>query len=108
RLPDYMIPAAIVSLAEMPTLPSGKVDRAALPKPGSNRPELAVRYSSPSTERQVTLVTIWESVLGVRPVGLDDNFFELGGNSLLVVKMLARVEEVLGRRIGIGQAFSNP
>src|SRR5205807_251090 len=78
RLPEYMIPAEVLVLAEWPLTPNGKLDRKALPAPG--RGESAGRdYVAPQTETARTLAEIWGDVLGVGRVGEDDNFFELGG-----------------------------
>ncbi|MDQ3981805.1 MAG: amino acid adenylation domain-containing protein, partial [Actinomycetota bacterium] len=82
-LPAHMIPAAFVSLDELPLTPAGKVDRAALPAPGPQRPDLDHGYEEPVTETEKLLAEIWSEVLGVERVGRTDNFFDLGGHSLL-------------------------
>ncbi|MDQ3982113.1 MAG: amino acid adenylation domain-containing protein, partial [Actinomycetota bacterium] len=83
RLPAHMIPAAFVPLDELPLTPAGKVDRAALPAPGPQRPDLGHGYEEPVTETEKLLAEIWSEVLGVERVGRTDNFFDLGGHSLL-------------------------
>ncbi|MGC4060226.1 MAG: amino acid adenylation domain-containing protein [Aquabacterium sp.] len=88
NLPDYMVPAHLVVLPALPRLISGKLDRAALPEPGTST---ASAYVAPSTPEARQLAAIWQDVLGVPQVGQTDNFFELGGDSLLSLKVIAKV-----------------
>ncbi|MGH8685538.1 MAG: thioesterase domain-containing protein, partial [Nitrosospira sp.] len=91
RLPEYMVPAQIITLALLPRLPSGKLDRHALPAPGA----IAVdTYRAPSTRQASLLAGIWQEVLGVERVGETDNFFALGGDSLSSLKMMARMRNL--------------
>jgi amino acid adenylation domain-containing protein len=90
-LPDYMEPSAFVTLAALPLTPNGKVDRTALPAP-EGRPEIAA-YAGPRTPIEEALVGIWCEVLRLDRVGVHDNFFDLGGNSLLTIRLVARVRE---------------
>jgi amino acid adenylation domain-containing protein len=96
RLPDYMIPAAFVLLKGFPLTPGGKVDRRQLPPPEIARDESGKEYVAPQTQLEGELVKIWESLLGVKPIGIRDNFFELGGHSLLEVRLVAEIEKKLG------------
>ncbi|QMU76780.1 amino acid adenylation domain-containing protein [Streptacidiphilus sp. PB12-B1b] len=90
-LPDYMVPAAVVVLPELPLNPNGKLDRARLPEPG---PAVrAVRHVAPRTPAERTLAAIWADVLRVDRVGADDNFFELGGDSILSIQVVARARQ---------------
>ncbi len=91
-LPDYMRPAALVTVTALPLTPSGKVDRRALPAPEQRRPELAAPFMAPHRPAEQALAVIWSELLRVAPVGLDDNFFELGGNSLLAMQLLNRLQ----------------
>ena len=81
-LPRSSVPSAIVVLEALPLDASAKVDRARLPSPGDERPDLAVAYESPRTPREAQIAGLWEDILGVRPVGIHDDFFDLGGDSL--------------------------
>ncbi len=78
RLPEYMVPAAIVALDALPLTGNGKVDRAALPAPeaGEAHPDEGSR--APATPEEMLLARIWSEVLRVDTVGVDENFFELG------------------------------
>ncbi|MFI1016710.1 amino acid adenylation domain-containing protein [Streptomyces sp. NPDC020965] len=87
RLPDYMVPAAVVVLERLPRLRNGKLDRAALPAPdfsatSSGRP--------PGTALERTLHTVFTEVLGVARVGVDDDFFALGGDSIIAMQLVGR------------------
>jgi amino acid adenylation domain-containing protein len=99
RLPDYMIPSTYLVLDALPLNANRKVDRRALPAPDGRRPELDEALVLPSTMLQLQLVLIWQSVLGVEPVGIRDSFFDLGGHSLLAVQMMDQVERVLDRKL---------
>jgi acyl carrier protein len=108
RLPDYMIPAAIVRLAAMPCTPNGKLDYAALPAPDGLRPELDTAYMAPETEKERAVTVIWREVLGLGKVGMHDNFFDLGGNSLLLVQLHGRLQAELRKEIPIVEMFRHP
>jgi amino acid adenylation domain-containing protein len=107
RLPDYMVPAALVFLEKLPLTPSGKVDRRSLPAPDeaqTSAPPIAPA-ERPWLPIQLQLVQLWEEMLGVRPIGIRDNFFELGGHSLLAVRMMDRVEELTGKKLPVTELF---
>ncbi|PIE25756.1 MAG: non-ribosomal peptide synthetase [Micrococcales bacterium] len=107
-LPEYMVPAAFVTLDRLPLNPSGKVDRLALPDPGEGR-DAAVdgAYVEPRTAEERALAEVWAAVLRVERVGVHDNFFELGGDSILSIQVVTRA-----RRAGIGtsprELFEHP
>ena len=89
RLPDYMVPAAIVELAQLPLTANGKVDRRALPEPARSS-RRASEQAGARTPVEELLCGIWAEVLGVESVGVDENFFELGGDSILSIQIVAR------------------
>ena len=99
KLPAYMVPSAFVTLEALPLLPSGKVDRLALPVPGKERPSVEQSFAAPETPMEEMLAEIWADVLGIERVGIHDNFFDLGGNSLLAMRVLARLKKARGLRI---------
>jgi amino acid adenylation domain-containing protein len=97
QVPEYMLPAFIVEIGEIPLTPNGKVDRKALPDPFRGaRPEREVVEPQSTAERAIA--KIWQEALGIDRVGLYDNFFDLGGHSLLSIRVLARMERELGWR----------
>jgi acyl carrier protein len=108
RLPGYMLPAAFVFLDALPLLPSGKVDRRALPLPEWNRGSSLERFVPPTSETEKKLARIWEDVLKLDRVGITDNFFELGGHSLLAVCLINQIEEALNVRVPIRILFDRP
>ncbi|HSF41083.1 MAG TPA: amino acid adenylation domain-containing protein, partial [Thermoanaerobaculia bacterium] len=107
-LPEYMVPAAFVTLEALPVTPSGKVDRRALPAPDSARPDLDASYAAPRNPVQEVLADIWSDLLGVDRVGIHDDFFQLGGHSLLVAKLAARVRQAFKIELSLIQVFQSP
>ncbi|WP_418515016.1 non-ribosomal peptide synthase/polyketide synthase [Delftia sp. PS-11] len=91
HLPDYMLPAHTLVLPALPRLVSGKLDRGALPLPQADAGRVHV---PPSTASAMALARIWQEVLGVERVGETDNFFEMGGDSLLSLRMHAKVRKL--------------
>ncbi|MET3391395.1 amino acid adenylation domain-containing protein [Variovorax sp. 1140] len=88
KLPDYMVPAALVVLEALPLNANGKLDRKALPAAEFSSEQT---YEAPEGEMEEKLAAIWAQVLGVPRVGRRDNFFELGGHSLLALRLLERM-----------------
>jgi len=105
KLPDYMLPSQFVFLERLPLLPTGKVDRRALPAPERMGPR-GEAFARPQNEQQYQLVKIWEELLGVGPIGIRDDFFELGGNSLLAVRLIGRIEQVYGKKLDVSALFA--
>jgi thioesterase domain-containing protein/acyl carrier protein len=108
KLPDYMIPSSFVTLDALPLTPNGKVDRRTLPAPDMLRPDLEKAFVAPRDRLELQLTKIWEQVLGLQSIGVRDNFFELGGNSLLVVRLFAQIEGVLGKNLPLATLFQAP
>lgn len=107
-LPAYMIPGAFVVLEALPTTPNGKIDRKALPAPGTDRPALEEEYVAPETEVERILAGLWTDVLGVERIGIHDSFFELGGHSLAATRVLLRVRELFGVDVPVHRLFERP
>ncbi len=108
RLPDYMIPAAFVTLEALPLTPSGKLDRRALPKPGHEPAEGAGAGEAPRTPAEEVLAGIWSEVLHLGQVGARDNFFTLGGHSLLATQVLSRIRATFGVELALRDLFELP
>ena len=107
RLPAYMLPAAFVTLEQLPLTDSGKIDRIALAKQTAS-PALHRSYLAPRSDLERTLCELWQSVLRVDRVGIRDNFFELGGHSILATQLLAATREATGQRIEMERLYLDP
>jgi thioesterase domain-containing protein/acyl carrier protein len=108
KLPEYMIPSAIVFLDAIPLTQNGKVDRRVLPAPEALRIESndVIELTQNPLERQ--LMFIWEKVLDIQLIALADNFFDLGGNSLTAVKLINQMEKAFGKQFSVANLFEAP
>ncbi|MCX4091607.1 non-ribosomal peptide synthetase [Nocardia sp. alder85J] len=98
RLPEYLVPASILVVEQLPTTPSGKLDRKALPEPAF---AAEAGYRAARTERERRLAALFAEVLAIERVGVDDGFFELGGNSLQAARLVGRIRSELGAEVPI-------
>lgn len=106
-LPEYMLPAAYVTLDKLPLNANGKIDRAALPKPG--RQSLAhTEADAPRDSIELELKLIWERVLDVSPIGVSDHFFDVGGHSLSAVHLMDQIHRHFGVRLSPATLFDAP
>jgi amino acid adenylation domain-containing protein len=108
RLPLALVPAAIVALERLPLLPSGKVDRQALPAPTFGAAPEPGAPARPRDQLEDLLHVIWERALGRAPPGIRDDFFDLGGGSLAALTVCAQVEQLLGTRLGPAALLESP
>ncbi|MEI2580369.1 amino acid adenylation domain-containing protein [Scytonema sp. PRP1] len=107
KLPEYMVPSAIVMLESLPLTPNGKVDRRALPSPDTNNLAMQASFVPPLDIVEQKLAQIWAEVLKVYPVGIKDNFFDIGGHSLLAVQLMARIEQQFKKNLPLAALFQN-
>ncbi|HVG44167.1 MAG TPA: amino acid adenylation domain-containing protein, partial [Longimicrobium sp.] len=105
-LPEYMVPGAFVFLDALPLTANGKLDRKALPAPEHASAEET--YVAPRTPVEEVLAEIWAEVLRLERVGVHDSFFDLGGHSLLIMRLLARIQATFDLEISIRTVFSMP
>jgi len=92
-LPEHMVPSVFLTLERLPLTPSGKIDRRALPAPEAREAAARSAYVAPVSGAEIALAAAWESILGMRPVGIHDNFFELGGDSIISLRIVSRVRQ---------------
>jgi amino acid adenylation domain-containing protein len=106
-LPEFMVPAAIVLLEELPRTPSGKIDRLALPNPDLASTDGA-EYVAPRAPLEEAIAAIWAQVLGVPRVSVEDDFFVLGGHSLLATQVVAQVRSDFAVDLPLHSLFMHP
>lgn len=105
RIPQYMLPSAIVPVAAWPLTANGKINRKALPSPLQEKRE---GYREPRTPEEQFLCQLFAEVLGVRRVGIEDNFFALGGHSLLATRLVSQIRKAFGVELRIRVLFEAP
>ncbi len=109
RLPAYMVPALIETVTALPRLPSGKLDRASLPKPTSlslNSSDLKL----PRNETESRILDAWNTLFQPQPVSVEDDFFlDLGGHSLLAARMVSELrKDPLYSHVSVADVYENP
>ncbi len=106
-LPEYMVPAHVMSLPAIPLLPNGKIHRKALPRPEATATDSGARVA-PATPLQAQLLLAMEQVLKLPGLGITDDFFAHGGHSLLAAKLTARLNKELGLSLPLRTVFAAP
>ncbi|MGF9909648.1 non-ribosomal peptide synthase/polyketide synthase [Brevibacillus porteri] len=107
-LPEYMVPAGYVWMAEIPLTVNGKVNRRALPAPDWGQGETEKEYVAPRTPTEEIVAHIWSQILSVERMGIHDDFFHLGGHSLLATQTVSRLKETFGVEVPLRALFENP
>jgi amino acid adenylation domain-containing protein/thioester reductase-like protein len=108
KLPEYMVPAAVVLLECLPVTANGKLDRKALPEPQPAHLASQRSTKAPQTSEEQQMVSVWSQVLGIHAIGMEDNFFELGGNSLLAAQLVAHIKDTYQTEIPLRCVFEQP
>jgi amino acid adenylation domain-containing protein len=108
KLPDHMLPSAVLPLDAFPLTPNGKVDRAALLLPDEIRRDAHEAYVAPRTHLEELLAGLWRDLLRVKQVSVYDNFFDLGGNSLLMLQLSLEVEKATGQSFPLTFVYDAP
>ncbi len=108
RLPEYMIPAAVVTMQALPLTPNGKVDRKALPLPQPGNRGRSSGFVPPRDALEERMSTLWANVLRMNQVGIHDNFCELGGNSLLIAHLIVQIHSEMHCELSMREIFESP
>lgn len=106
KLPRYMVPTYFIQLEALPLSTNGKVDRKKLPQPVEGQSHAP--YTAPVNELEQQLVTIWEEVLGVSPIGTQDHFLNLGGHSLKATHLVSVLHKRFQVEIPLKSLFLHP
>jgi amino acid adenylation domain-containing protein/non-ribosomal peptide synthase protein (TIGR01720 family) len=105
-LPDYMVPAFLVPCDAFPMTASGKIDRNALPLPTASELQSEEAYVAPETGLEKLIAGVWQDVLGLEKVGIHSNYFELGGDSIMSIRVVARLTEA-GHPLSLQEMFKH-
>ncbi len=110
QLPDYMIPSFLEPVADLPTLPSGKIDRRRLPPPALHHKKPGKAGELPRTEFEKKLAAVWQRLFGLETIPRDANFFlNLGGHSLLAAQMVSELRhDPLFQNISVLDVYEHP
>ncbi|MFI1719472.1 amino acid adenylation domain-containing protein, partial [Streptomyces litmocidini] len=106
-VPSHLVPQRVLVLDELPLSDNGKVNRAALPAPDEVAAEGA-GFVAPRDEVERRLAEIWAEFFGVAEIGVTASFFDLGGDSLLAVRLMARIARGTGRSLPLSTLFARP
>lgn len=106
-LPDFMVPAVIQVLEQIPLTPNGKLDVAALPDPDDSA-LIGAALDNPESAIHTLIADVWAEVLGRNRLGSEENFFALGGHSLMALHVVARLKKELGFSITLSDIYKHP
>ncbi len=108
KLPSYMLPSVLETIAALPIMPNGKTDRRALPKPRQLQPEAFESFVAPRTLTEALLASAWCDALKLERVGVHDNFFELGGHSLLAARVVSNLRHSMNLELTMVDVLRSP
>lgn len=103
-LPDYMVPQRVIQLEHLLLNSNGKVDRKSLPKPD----EIKVEYIPPRNELEKEIQEIWQEVMEIPKISVLDNYFTLGGDSVMMLQISSKLEDILHKKVSLHAFFQNP
>ncbi len=107
-LPAFMLPAHYLHLDRLPLTTNGKLDQAALPAPGTDRPEVSAGFVEQASETEAQIAAIWKDALRLTQIGVRDDFFELGGKSLPAIRILMQINKLFGIEVPVAAFFAHP
>ncbi len=110
QLPSYMVPALIETIQDLPRLPSGKLDRAALPVPRQREVVADALGRQPHTDSERRIAEVWRSLFSPQPVSIDHDFFlDHGGHSLLAARMVSQLrKDPRFARVSVADVYAHP
>jgi len=108
RVPEHLVPQSWVFLEELPLGPGDKLDRDALPAPGTDRPLLAAPPVAPRSAAERAIADLWTEITGLQALGVEDDFFELGGDSITAVQLITRLQRWLDAGVPLAALFDTP
>lgn len=106
KLPNYMIPSRIIKLDKIPLTLNGKIDKKALPK--VNLLDTELELIEPKTQEEKRLAKIWSEIFSTKKISTNYNFFAIGGDSLLAIKMSAKIADEFQTEISVKDIFKTP
>jgi len=106
-VPEYMIPSRFHEMSQLPLSPNGKIDQTALRATDVGY-SIEQELVAPRDALEKQMVQIWQSILDVRPIGINHNFFELGGHSLLAVRLMAEIQNKFNKDLPLALLFQCP
>lgn len=106
RIPEYMIPSAVVRLDKLPLNSNGKIDKKSLPEPEVQIEDTV--FEKPSNQEEEIIQRIWQEVLAIEPISVTANFFELGGHSLKATLVASKIHKAMDVKVPIKEIFNNP
>ncbi|AIQ12433.1 non-ribosomal peptide synthetase [Paenibacillus durus] len=106
ELPEYMIPAYVIQLEQLPLTSHGKLDRKSLPEPDRSL-RSGPDYEAPRNEVEEKLVSVWREVLGIEDIGINHQFFVSGGDSIKALQIGSRLAKA-GLRLEVKDLFAHP